>query len=71
MLIPAWIFIGFLLGMLVVAVFEPPARKDVHLPTPNDHEPVYTGSGCVKFASIEVPCGPAASSLNFIASQHK
>ena len=71
MLIPEWIFIGFLLGMLVVAVFEPPARKDFHLPTPHDNKPIYTGTGCVKFTAIEVACTPAASSLNFIASQHK
>jgi hypothetical protein len=71
MIVPAWIFIGFLVGLLVVAVFEPPARKDMHLPTPNDKNPLFTDTGCVKFTTIEVACTPEASSLNFIASQHK
>lgn len=66
-----WIFIGLLVGMLVVAVFEPPVRKDLQLPTPDDDSVFKTESGCVKFKSEEVPCTPEATSLNFVASQHK
>jgi hypothetical protein len=32
---------------------------------------MHTTSGCVKFKSTEVPCTSDATSLNFIASQHK
>jgi len=67
----SWIFIGLLVGMLIVAVFEPPVRKDMHLPTPDDSSAMHTGSGCVKFKATEVPCTDKATSLNFIASQHK
>ena len=64
-----WIFIGFLTGMLVVAVFVPPARKETNLPTPNDNLKYHTESGCVKFKTQEVACTPKTTSLNFIASQ--
>jgi hypothetical protein len=57
--------------MLVVAVFEPPIRKDMQLPTPNDASVFKTENGCVKFKSEEVACTAEATSLNFIASQHK
>jgi len=67
----SWIFIGLLVGMLIVAVFEPPMRKDMHLPTPEDTSVMHTTSGCVKFKSTEVPCTSDATSLNFVASQHK
>lgn len=67
----SWIFIGVLTGLLVVAVFIPPARKDMHLPTPEDKDTYFTGSGCVKFKAEEVPCTKDATSLNLIASQNK
>jgi hypothetical protein len=71
MLVAAWVFIGFLLGMLIVAVFQPPLRKQLRLPTPNSKEVLHTGVGCVKFKTTEVECTPAASSLNFIATLNK
>ena len=66
-----WLFVGFLVGLLISVVFTPPLRNVPQLPTPNDGIPMHTGSGCVKFATKEVPCISQASSLNFIASQHK
>lgn len=66
-----WIFIGCLVGMLVVAVFEPPIRKDLQLPTPNTKNTFKTQTGCVKFRTEEIPCSSEATSLNFIASQNK
>ena len=64
-----WMFTGILVGLLIVAVFEPPARKDMKLPTPNDKSILHTTSGCVKFTTTEVPCSNDATSLNFVASQ--
>ena len=64
-------FIGAVVGLLLVSVFTPPARKVPGLPTPEDHDPYYTESGCVTFKAEEVECIPSASSLNFIASENK
>lgn len=71
MLSITWIFIGALVGLLIVSVFTPPDRKIPSLPTPDNDESFYTQSGCVKFKAEEVECMPSATSLNFIASQHK
>jgi hypothetical protein len=68
---PLWLFIGVLTGFLIVAVFIPPARKDMQLPTPQDKDTYFTGSGCVKFKAEEVPCTSDATSLNLLASQNK
>ena len=65
-----WLFVGFLVGLTITAVFTPPLRNVPHLPTPHDGTPVHTGAGCVKFQTTEVPCPKNATSLNFIAS-HK
>lgn len=66
-----WIFIGFLTGLTITAVFTPPTRDILQLPTPNDGNVLHTGYGCVRFKTGEVPCGRETPSLNFIASQHK
>ena len=66
-----WLFIGILVGLLVVAVFIPPNQKDNQLPTPDDESEFHTKTGCVKFKAEEVPCTDDATSLNFVASQHK
>jgi hypothetical protein len=65
------LFIGMLVGFLIVSVFYPPIRDDKDLPTPGDKSRYYTGTGCVKFVSKEVPCSKNTTSLNFIASQNK
>jgi hypothetical protein len=66
-----WLFIGAVVGLLLVTVFAPPARKVPSLPTPDNNEVFQTENGCVKFKAEEVECMPSASSLNFIASQNK
>lgn len=66
-----WLFIGAVVGLLLVSVFAPPSRKVPALPTPDSKEIFKTGNGCVKFEAEEVECMPSASSLNFIASQNK
>jgi len=66
-----WIFVGGLVGLLVTAVFNPPLRSSPDVPHPNGGETFQTKTGCVKFRTEEVSCGPNATSLNFVASQHK
>jgi hypothetical protein len=66
-----WMFVGAITGLLLVSVFRPPPHTDPGLPTPDNEEPFHTPHGCVKFDATEVECMPSASSLNFIASEHK
>jgi hypothetical protein len=66
-----WIFVGVLTGFLIVAVFVPPARKQLHLPTPGDKDTYFTGKGCVKFRAEEVSCTKEATSLNLLACENK
>jgi hypothetical protein len=65
-----WLFVGALVGMLLVSVFVPPKRNNAQLPVPFSSSVFHTGTGCVKFKSVEVPCVGKTSSLNFVASQH-
>ena len=66
-----WTFIGAVVGLLLVSVFTPPNRNVPSLPNPGNDEVFKTANGCVKFKSEEVECMPSATSLNFIASEHK
>jgi hypothetical protein len=66
-----WLFVGFLTGLTISAVFTPPLREIPQVPTPYSVNLLHTGTGCVKFTTNEVPCGKDSTSLNFIASQHK
>jgi len=58
-----WMFLGALVGLLVVAVFRPPPRKVPTIPTPDNVEPFFTANGCVKFKANEEECTPTATSL--------
>lgn len=58
-----WMFIGALVGLLVVSVFRPPPRKIPTLPSPDNKEPFFTQHGCVKFTAKEEECTPTATSL--------
>ena len=71
MLSPLWVFAGALSGLLIVSVFSPPARMEMQLPLPGQPNHFRTKTGCVRFRTTEVPCTNEATSLNFIASQHK
>jgi hypothetical protein len=66
-----WAFVGTIVGLLVVATFAPPSRKDPRVPTPHTDQVYKTPSGCVKFKTHEVPCSSEAHALNFVASQNK
>lgn len=64
-----WVFVGTLVGMLIVAVFSPPPRDEKGVPTPGSKKPFHTATGCVKFKPVEVPCDGKQTSLNLLASQ--
>jgi len=66
-----WLFFGAVAGMIFVSVFHPPDRKVPALPTPDGSNYFKTDAGCVKFKVNEVECVPNATSLNYVASQHK
>lgn len=66
-----WLFVGAITGLVLVSVFTPPPHTTPALPTPDNEEPFHTPHGCVKFEAKEVECMPSATSLNFIASEHK
>lgn len=66
-----WMFIGAVTGLVLVSVFTPPPRKVLALPTPDNKDMFHTPHGCMVFESKEVECMPSATSLNFIASEHK
>lgn len=61
-----WVFIGAIVGLFVVALFDPPLRKQPMLPNPETTETFHTKSGCVKVVAEEVSCTPDAVSLNVI-----
>ena len=64
-----WLFVGTIVGMLIVAVFSPPPREEKGVPTPNSKTPFHTATGCVKFKAVDVPCDGKQTSLNLVASQ--
>jgi hypothetical protein len=61
-----WVFIGAVVGLFIVALFEPPLRNQPTLPNPQTLETFHTKTGCVKVRSEEVSCSPDAVSLNVI-----
>ena len=64
-----WLFVGTIVGMLIVAVFSPPPREEKGMPTPESNKPFHTSTGCVKFKAVTVPCNGKQTSLNLVASQ--
>ena len=63
-----WIAAGAIFGLLISTVLVPPSRKKTSVPQPHDESVYHTDTGCVRFNSIEVPCGEEPSSLNLLAS---
>ena len=64
-----WLIVGFLTGLILGAVFVPPTRKSVGVPSPGGKEVFQTETGCVRFEATEVPCTAEPDSLNLLASQ--
>ena len=52
-----WIFVGALVGLLIVSVFTPPPRIEVGKPEPGKENKFNTPLGCVSLIAKEVPCG--------------
>jgi hypothetical protein len=59
-----WAFAGVIVGLLIVAVFEPPKRQVPAVPTPGDNGLYHTKAGCVKIQASEVECAGNSVSLN-------
>ena len=59
----SWIFVGMLVGLLIVCVFSPQVRNEMGLPVPNLPNIFHTATGCVKFKTLEVPCDESAGHL--------
>jgi hypothetical protein len=67
MILIYWTFIGFICGLFIVSIFNPPFRKIPFIPIPEDNEIYHTkNGGCIKILSEEVECSPDAISLNVI-----
>lgn len=59
-----WVFAGVIIGLVIVAVFEPPKRQVPVVPTPGDNDLYHTKSGCVKIQASEIECTSDSVSLN-------
>ena len=66
MLSVPWIFAGAITGFLIVSVFNPPIRKVLSVPTPDDTGPFHTKTGCINIQASEVECSGDAISLNIL-----
>jgi hypothetical protein len=51
-----WIFVGVVVGFLVVSVFTPPPRIQTGTPEPGKENKFNTPLGCVQLNAKEVPC---------------
>jgi len=60
---------GILSGFFIVSIFRPPKRQVPSIPTPGSTDTFYTKTGCVRIASEEVSCTPAAVSLNVLVGK--
>ena len=63
-----WLVAGLVSGLLIATVLVPPRRKTMAVPSPADQGLFHTDTGCVRFTSVEVPCGAESDSLNTLAS---
>lgn len=75
-MLSAWyVFVGFLVGLVVVAVFVPPVRHTKMLPDPKYPNIVFKNpkveNGYFQVKCIEVPCTSETDSLNLLSSLHK
>jgi len=51
-----WVFGGFIVGLFVVSIFDPPFRVVPALPTPNVSTFRTQKGGCVRIVSEETEC---------------
>jgi hypothetical protein len=62
----AYGFMGALVGLFMVSIFTPVAKKQIELPLPGEPKVFHTKMGCVKIQSEEISCSTEAISLNGI-----
>lgn len=71
----ALMFVGFLIGMLLVSIYEPVALKKRVLPDvskpPIIMKQESINNGCFRMIPREVPCPAEYDSLNLLSLQHK
>ena len=51
-----WLFVGAIVGLLIVSVFTPPPRIEKGTPQPGKENKFNTPLGCVNLVAKEVPC---------------
>lgn len=61
-----WVFGGFIVGLFVVSIFDPPFRVVPSLPTPGISIFRTQKGGCVRIVSEETECTSNAISLGVI-----
>jgi len=61
-----WVFGGFIVGLFVVSIFDPPFRVVPALPTPGVSTFRTQKGGCVRIVSEETECTSNAISLGVI-----
>jgi hypothetical protein len=66
-----WLVAGVISGLLISTVLIPPTRNIPAVPEPHDPSVYKTETGCIRFATEEVPCPAEADSLNLLASLAK
>ena len=64
-----YLFMGALVGLLIVCVFEPPKREIAAVPTPNDTDVYHTKTGCITIKADSIPCSSSAVSLNVLTGK--
>lgn len=71
----AYLFAGFLVGLLVVSVYDPVLTKKKVVPVPSEPERIYhtdgLANGCVRLKAREVPCPAEWDSVNLLSVQDK
>jgi hypothetical protein len=61
-----WVFGGFIVGLFVVSIFDPPFRAVPSLPSPGVSTFRTQKGGCVRIISEETTCTSDAISLGVI-----
>ena len=71
----AYLFSGFLVGLLLVSVYDPVLMKKKVVPVPGEPDRVYhtdgLANGCVRLKAREVPCPAEWDSVNLLSVQDK
>jgi hypothetical protein len=71
----AFLFAGFLVGLLLVSIYDPVLSKKKVVPEPGDPERIYhtdgLANGCVRLKAREVPCPADWDSVNLLSVEHK